>query len=183
MIQYTSRSVQLLNAEGRNLLHIEEGIFPEHWTDTACQILAHKYFRKKEVPSQTVYIPMPDMPTWLCPSKPTPEATMGGESDAAQVFHRLAGTWTHWGWRLGYFAVEAEAMQFYHDLIEDLAMQRAAPNSPQWFNTGLFWAYGIRGDAAGHYWFDRPLPSAFHIVLATFMIVAGLYHYLNSREA
>ena len=75
--------------------------------------------------------------------------------DARQVFDRLAGTWTYWGWKGGYFSSEEDAQAFYDELRYMLATQKAAPNSPQWFNTGLHWAYGIEGPSQGHYYVDH----------------------------
>ena len=79
----------------------------------------------------------------------------GGETSAKQVFDRLAGTWTYWGWKGGYFDGEDDARAFFDELRFMLARQYAAPNSPQWFNTGLHWAYGIDGPAQGHYFVDH----------------------------
>src|SRR4029078_6902429 len=78
----------------------------------------------------------------------------GSETDARQVFDRLAGTWTYWGWKGGYFSTEEDARTFFDELRYMLAMQRGSPNSPQWFNTGLHWAYGIDGPSQGHYYVD-----------------------------
>ncbi|HSM97315.1 MAG TPA: vitamin B12-dependent ribonucleotide reductase, partial [Rhizomicrobium sp.] len=77
-----------------------------------------------------------------------------GENSAKQVFDRLAGTWTYWGWKGGYFDKEADARAFFDEMCFMLATQKAAPNSPQWFNTGLHWAYGIDGPSQGHYYVD-----------------------------
>ncbi len=91
-----------------------------------------------------------------------PETT--GEHSARQVFDRLAGTWTYWGWKGGYFDGEADARAFHDELCHMLATQKCAPNSPQWFNTGLNWAYGIDGPGQGHYYVDhrsgRPTKSS-----------------------
>ena len=70
------------------------------------------------------------------------------------MFDRLAGCWTYWGWKGGYFTSEEDASAFYDELRYMLAMQMVAPNSPQWFNTGLHWAYGIDGPGQGHYYVD-----------------------------
>jgi ribonucleoside-diphosphate reductase alpha chain len=78
-----------------------------------------------------------------------------GETSARQVFDRLAGTWTYWGWKGGYFDAEADASAFHDELRYMLARQMCAPNSPQWFNTGLHWAYGIDGPAQGHFYVDH----------------------------
>ncbi|OWK18473.1 hypothetical protein AJ88_05490 [Mesorhizobium amorphae CCBAU 01583] len=84
-----------------------------------------------------------------------PEAERyGSEIDARQVFDRLAGTWTYWGWKGGYFKSEDDARTFRDELAYMLATQRVAPNSPQWFNTGLHWAYGIDGPSQGHFYVD-----------------------------
>ena len=84
-----------------------------------------------------------------------PEAErFGPEKDARQVFDRMAGAWTYWGWKGGYFSSEEDAQTFHDELCYMLAMQMAAPNSPQWFNTGLHWAYGIDGPGQGHYYVD-----------------------------
>ena len=79
---------------------------------------------------------------------------MGGETDSRQVFDRLAGTWTYWGWKGGYFTTEDDARAFFDEHRYMLAMQYGAPNSPQWFNTGMHWAYGIDGPGQGHYYVD-----------------------------
>ena len=79
----------------------------------------------------------------------------GGETSARQVFHRMAGAWTYWGWKGGYFDSEADARTFYDEHCFMLAAQMAAPNSPQWFNTGLHWAYGIDGPGQGHWYVDH----------------------------
>ena len=94
------------------------------------------------------------MPGWLSRSEPEPGAALGGETDSRQVFHRLAGCWTYWGVKGGYFTAEADARAFYDETCYMLAAQMAAPNSPQWFNTGLHWAYGIEGPPQGHYFVD-----------------------------
>jgi ribonucleoside-diphosphate reductase alpha chain len=138
---------------------------PVKWSDTATFILASKYFRKAGVPSAVHSVSALDpkhayldvsfddgqMPHWLWPSIATPEATIGAETSAHQVFHRLAGCWTYWGWREGIFTTEVDARAFYDETYVSLALQVAAPNSPQWFNTGLHWAYGIEGPASGQW--------------------------------
>jgi len=77
-----------------------------------------------------------------------------GERSSKQVFDRLAGTWTYWGWKGGYFDSEGDAQAFFDELRFMLASQMCAPNSPQWFNTGLHWAYGIDGPSQGHHYVD-----------------------------
>ncbi len=83
------------------------------------------------------------------------DARFGGETSAAQVFDRLAGAWTYWGWKGGYFTTEADARAYLDEMRHMLARQMGAPNSPQWFNTGLHWAYGIDGPGQGHFYVDH----------------------------
>ena len=63
----------------------------------------------------------------------------------------MAGCWTYWGWKHGYFDSEDDARIYHDEMCAMLARQVGAPNSPQWFNTGLHWAYGISGPAQGHW--------------------------------
>ena len=138
---------------------------PSHWSQVACDILAQKYFRKAGVPSKLRPIDEKGVPEWLRASKiddrknseeTDSDANISGpETSAKQVFNRLAGTWTYWGWKGGYFNSEEDAQTFYDELCYMLANQMVAPNSPQWFNTGLHWAYGINGPSQGHFYVDH----------------------------
>ena len=135
---------------------------PESWSQVACDILAQKYFRRAGVASLLKPIDEDGIPDWLrrhAPDDTKPKRgkklfKLGAESDARQVFDRMAGCWTYWGWKGGYFNAEKDARNFYDELRFMLASQIAAPNSPQWFNTGLHWAYGIDGAAQGHSYVD-----------------------------
>jgi len=135
---------------------------PSAWSQVAVDVLAQKYFRKAGIPAALVALDEPGVPAWLqrrrvdkAALERLPEAERhGGETSAKQVFDRLAGTWTYWGWKGGYFDSEEDAHAFFDELRFMLAMQMAAPNSPQWFNTGLYWAYGIDGPSQGHYYVD-----------------------------
>jgi ribonucleoside-diphosphate reductase alpha chain len=140
----------LIQEKGKTIFELKGIEVPEHWSQSAIDILAHKYFRKAGVPTLTQQTHTPELPHWLSPSKPMTIGT-GGETSAHQVFHRMAGHWTYSAYLSGYFtdndldetATETNAKSFYDELYYMLAMQIAAPNSPQWFNTGLWWAYGI----------------------------------------
>ncbi|HZV20726.1 MAG TPA: adenosylcobalamin-dependent ribonucleoside-diphosphate reductase, partial [Hyphomicrobiales bacterium] len=141
-----------------------EGFYvPEQWSQVAADILAQKYFRKAGVPACLKRVEENLVPSWLWRSVPDqaalaklPEADRyTAETDARQVFNRMAGAWTYWGWKGGYFSNEDDAQTFHDELCYMLAMQMAAPNSPQWFNTGLHWAYGIDGPGQGHYYIDH----------------------------
>ncbi len=135
---------------------------PASWSQVAADVLAQKYFRKAGVPSRLKRVEEPSVPSFLWRSVPDqaeldalPKAERTvSEISARQVFDRLAGTWTYWGWKGQYFDSEADAEAFYDELRFMLASQMAAPNSPQWFNTGLHWAYGIDGPSQGHFYID-----------------------------
>jgi ribonucleotide reductase alpha subunit len=120
---------------------------PAGWSQNAVNILASKYFRKAGVPLGALDGHEEiNVPSWLWPRQADPGIPLGGETSARQVFHRLAGCWTYWGWCEGLFSTEDDARVFYDEMFAMLALQIAAPNSPQWFNTGLHWAYGISGE-------------------------------------
>ena len=120
-ISFETRTSEIRNPDGKIIFLQENVVVPSSWSQIATDILAQKYFRKRGVPQQ--------------------DGTIGGETDARQVFHRLAYTWTDWGRRHGYFSTEADADAYYDEMCSMLARQMGAPNSPQWFNTGLFAVY------------------------------------------
>ncbi|MGH7232212.1 MAG: adenosylcobalamin-dependent ribonucleoside-diphosphate reductase, partial [Nitrospiraceae bacterium] len=155
-ITFSKRSSEIRNPDGSTVFKLENIDTPSQWSQLAVDILAQKYFRKAGVPQVG-----PDgRPLIGADGKPAP----GGETDARQVFHRLAGCWTSWGKTHGYFNTEEDASAFYDELCHMLARQMAAPNSPQWFNTGLHYAYGLSGPSQGHYYID---PNTHDMVKAT----------------
>ena len=153
-IKFAPRSSRIVNPDGTVVFEMKDIQVPDAWSQVAVDILAQKYFRKAGVPLSVERIDEAGVPTWLQRAKAAPSSKMGGEADARQVFRRLAGCWTYWGWKGGYFSTEADALAFFDENCYMLAMQMAAPNSPQWFNTGLNWAYGIEGPPQGHYFVD-----------------------------
>ncbi len=162
-IEFRVTSSEIRNPDGSLVFKSEEIEVPAGWSQVACDILAQKYFRKRGVPHRLRRVEENDVPSWLWRSVPDegelshlPEdERSGGETSAKQVFHRLAGTWTYWGWKGGYFECEDDARAYYDEMCTMLARQMGAPNSPQWFNTGLHWAYGIDGPSQGHYYVDH----------------------------
>ncbi|MCC0010431.1 MAG: vitamin B12-dependent ribonucleotide reductase [Hyphomicrobiaceae bacterium] len=161
-IAFRRATSEIKNPDGSIVFHLDGFEVPEHWSQVAADILAQKYFRKAGVARYLKRFEENDVPSWLWRSLPDERALselptcerMGGETDARQVFDRLAGTWTYWGWKGGYFSSEEDARAFYDEHRYMFAMQMAAPNSPQWFNTGLHWAYGIDGPGQGHHYVD-----------------------------
>jgi len=153
---------EIRNPDGSVVFRLEDVEVPEAYSQVAADVLAQKYFRKAGVPARLKRIEEETVPSWLWRSvadenalKELPEnERYGSEISAKQVFDRLAGTWTYWGWKGGYFDSEDDARAFFDEHRYMLANQMAAPNSPQWFNTGLHWAYGIDGPGQGHYYVD-----------------------------
>ena len=150
------------NPDGSIAFEIENVALPSGYEGVPGKICAQKYMRKAGVPMAIRKVPEDGVPSWLQRSVPDEEKLQkmdaddryGCESDGRQLFRRLAGTWTYWGWKSGYFASEGDARAYYDEMVFLIASQRSAPNSPQWFNTGLHWAYGIEGPAQGHWYVD-----------------------------
>jgi ribonucleoside-diphosphate reductase alpha chain len=161
-IDFRTASSEIRNPDGSVVFHLADIEVPAEWSQVACDILAQKYFRKAGVPARLKPVPETDVPAFLWRREADDSALAtapagkrsGSETSAKQVFDRLAGTWTYWGWKGGYFDSEAEAQTYYDEMRFMLCRQMAAPNSPQWFNTGLHWAYGIDGPAQGHHYVD-----------------------------
>ncbi|HEY1258979.1 MAG TPA: vitamin B12-dependent ribonucleotide reductase [Stellaceae bacterium] len=153
---------EIRNPDGSLVFAAEGFEVPAEWSQVAADILAQKYFRKAGVPVRLAPVEEEGVPPWLWRRHADegaltalPEAERrGGESNARQVFDRMTGTWTYWGWKGGYFDSEEDARAFYDEVRLMLARQIGAPNSPQWFNTGLHWAYGIDGPSQGHFYVD-----------------------------
>ena len=153
---------EIKNPDGSIVFRLADIEVPSTWSQVATDILAQKYFRKAGVPKTLKRVEEETVPSWLWRSVADEEALAHlplkertrGEVSAKEVFNRLAGTWTYWGWKGNYFSSEADALAFYEELCLMLGTQKCAPNSPQWFNTGLHWAYGIDGPAQGHHYVD-----------------------------
>ncbi len=153
---------EIRNPDGSTVFKLDDVEAPEAWSQVACDVLAQKYFRKAGVPVALKKIKEKGVPEWLWRSAPdekvldklAEEDRSTGERTAKQVFDRLAGAWTYWGWKGGYFTTESDARAYFDEMRLMLAKQKAAPNSPQWFNTGLHWAYGIDGPSQGHHYVD-----------------------------
>ena len=158
-MEWATRKSEIRNPDGKAVFNMEGTIVPTTWSQIATDIIAQKYFRKAGVPADkaeawTAFVPKAQRRFSGQKGSPSTSADSEGETDARQVFHRLAYTWTEWGKKAGYFDSEDDASAFYDELLYMLARQMAAPNSPQWFNTGLHAVYGIEGPAQGHYYVD-----------------------------
>jgi len=133
-VEYEKRTSRITNPDGSVVFEMTDAEIPKQWSQLATDIMVSKYFRKAGVPQ--------------------PDGSMGPEKSAKQVVNRLAGCWRHWGESHGYFDTPEDAQAFYDELAYMLLHQMCAPNSPQWFNTGLHYAYGITGPAQGHHYCD-----------------------------
>ena len=159
-IEFRTAVSEIRNPDGSVVFTLDNVEVPKGWSQVATDIIAQKYFRKAGVAKNLAPVAEDSVPEFLWRSEPTQKQpkrekdTYDGETSARQVFHRLAGTWAYWGWKGGMFDTEKDARAYYDEMCFMLANQMAAPNSPQWFNTGLHWAYGIDGPSQGHYYVD-----------------------------
>src|SRR5437762_9939340 len=161
-IDFRLTTSEIRNPDGSVVFRAENVEVPTFWSQVASDVLAQKYFRKAGVAARLKKVEEESVPSFLWRAVPDTEAMANlpekerfvSELSAKQVFDRLAGCWTYWGWKGNYFSTEKDAQAFYDELRYMLTMQMVAPNSPQWFNTGLHWAYGIDGPGQGHYYVD-----------------------------
>jgi ribonucleoside-diphosphate reductase alpha chain len=161
-IDFRLTTSEIRNPDGSVVFKLDNVEVPDFWSQVASDVLAQKYFRKAGVPARLKKVEENSVPSFLWRSVADEDALATlpekeryiGEQTSKQVFDRLAGTWTYWGWKGGYFDSEDDAQTFFDELRYMLAAQMCAPNSPQWFNTGLHWAYGIDGPGQGHYYID-----------------------------
>lgn len=161
-LEFKTTSSEIKNPDGTIVFSAPNIEVPANYSQVAADIIAQKYFRKAGIPTYIKKIEENDVPSWLWRSEPDaiklsniPEdKRFKGEKSAKQVFDRLAGTWTYWGWKGNYFTKEEDAKIYFDEMRYMLAAQMCAPNSPQWFNTGLHWAYGIDGPSQGHHYVD-----------------------------
>lgn len=134
MFKYELRTSVIKNPEGTVIFEMSNVEVPETWSQVATDILAQKYFRKAGVPQS--------------------DGSLGVETSIKQVSHRMANCWKEWGERYGYFATKEDAQIFYEEAVYSIIGQYSVPNSPQWFNTGLYSSYKIKGGPQGHYYVD-----------------------------
>src|SRR6478735_194153 len=161
-IEFRLTTSEIRNPDGSVVFKLDNVEVPDFWSQVAADVLAQKYFRKAGVPARLKKVEENSVPSFLWRSVADEDALAMlpekdryiGEQSSKQVFDRLAGTWTYWGWKGGHFKSEQDAQAFCDELRYMLAAQMCAPNSPQWFNTGLHWAYGIDGPSQGHHYVD-----------------------------
>jgi len=145
-VTFEKRVSSIKNTDGSVVFEMEDAEVPADWSQVATDIMVSKYFRKAEVP-QTDEQGNQER-------NERGEIVTGPERSVKQVIRRLAGCWRHWAENHRYFETLQDAQAFEDELKYMLVHQMAAPNSPQWFNTGLNFTYGITGPAQGHYYCD-----------------------------
>lgn len=190
LFSYTNRTSAIKNPDGSVVFQMNNVEVPSHWSQMATDVLAQKYFRKAGVP-------LKDENGKLLKDENGVQVT-GSENSIKQVVHRMAGAWRYWGEKNGYFDTKEDAQIYYEEMMYMLLNQSAAPNSPQWFNTGLNFAYDITGNKQGHYYVDnesgklkkskdaytRPQPHACFIQsVSDDMLNDGGIFDLSTREA
>jgi ribonucleoside-diphosphate reductase alpha chain len=151
-VEWTTRSSRISNPDGSVVFEMKDAEVPSTWSQLATDIMVSKYFRKAGVPQMEQPFALPGEGKAATDESGKPAT--GPERSARQVIHRLAGCWRHWGETHGYFDTAADAQAFYDEIVYMMVHQMCAPNSPQWFNTGLNFAYGISGPAQGHWIVD-----------------------------
>ncbi|MEA2734054.1 MAG: ribonucleoside-diphosphate reductase alpha chain, partial [Humisphaera sp.] len=146
-VEYEKRTSRISNPDGSVVFEMNDAEIPRQWSQLATDIMVSKYFRKAGVPQvdATTGSPLRDG---------SGNVVTGPEKSAKQVIYRLAGCWRYWGEKHNYFDTAEDAQAFEDELSYMMLHQMCAPNSPQWFNTGLNFAYGITGPAQGHYYCD-----------------------------
>ncbi len=154
LFTFQSRVSEIKNPDGTIVFQMKDFNVPKHWSQVAADVCAQKYLRKKGVPLETEIVKEEGIPAWLSRRVPKKGTTFGAETSVTQLFDRMAGAWTYWAFKAGYFDTETDAKAYFDEMRYMMCNQMAAPNSPQWFNTGLHWAYGIDGTSQGHYYVD-----------------------------
>lgn len=172
-INFIEKYSQLKEVDGK-VLGSFKIVVPDFWSQTSADIIAQKYARRAGVPRYLKKIHEDNVPVWLQRSEEDVDAFLKEnhgkidinefsqdshlryehEDDARMIFERVAGCWAYWGWKGGYFEAENDACDFYQSTVLMMINQEAAANSPQQFNGGIHWAYGIKGQPQGHFYYD-----------------------------
>ncbi|MEM7809134.1 MAG: LAGLIDADG family homing endonuclease, partial [Planctomycetota bacterium] len=145
-VEWSKRTSRITNPDGSVVFEMTDAEIPAAWSQLATDIMVSKYFRKAGVPQIGA--------DGQVERHEDGTPVTGPERSARQVISRLADCWADWGREHGYFDTPDDASAFRDELCHMLLNQMAAPNSPQWFNTGLHNSYGITGPAQGHYFVD-----------------------------
>jgi len=126
-VEWEVRTASIQNEKGETIFEQRNVEVPKDWSMTATNIVASKYFHGKPG---------------------TPER----ETSVRQLVSRVADTIAEWGREGGYFRTEEDAEIFHDELTHLLVRQKAAFNSPVWFNCGLWHKYQRSSKGNGWYW-------------------------------
>jgi len=144
---------------------IEGGfIAPTDWSSTAVDWLARQARYKGPIASRLKTVGASHIPGWLWRHTPDREALRPlthqerttTEQDARQIFHRIAGFFTYWGWKNRVFINSDNAQIFYDELYFTLESRRVSPGPSIWQKAGIFWAYGIEDESGRGVVIDPP---------------------------
>ena len=132
LFEWSQRDVLLKDYKSGRVLTDMKGLeFPVHYSQNAVDIIASKYFRKAGVNHED-----------------------GQESSLRMLVHRMVDFWAAALMEEGLIQTDAERQVFYDEVAYGLLNQMFAPNSPQWFNTGLQRSYGIAGGQNDLFYYD-----------------------------
>lgn len=135
LVEWEWRDIESTDANGHPIVLKFE--VPKQFSTVAATIAATKYARRSDVPKEAQELFGIDMDN-------------GRENSYKQLAHRLALAWMNWGVKGKYFSVE-DGLKYYDEMVYMLLKQKSAPNSPQWFNTGIHAAYGVEKESQGYY--------------------------------
>lgn len=133
LFKYKNVDVHMKNWKTGEVLVDMKGLeFPEDYTQNSCNIIASKYFRKAGLSGEISH-----------------------EQSMKQVADRMVGFWADALLEEGLLKDKEQWQILYDELVFALLSQKWAPNSPQWFNTGIKRNYNIDGGKSGLYHYDE----------------------------
>ncbi|HMC29261.1 MAG TPA: vitamin B12-dependent ribonucleotide reductase, partial [Candidatus Angelobacter sp.] len=115
-VEWELRTASITDAKGNTIFEQRNVESPKDWSMTAINIVASKYLHG----------------SLISESGGTPQR----ETGVRQLIQRVAETIRDWGWQQGYFATLEDRDTFHDELVHILVQQKAAFNSPVWFNVG-----------------------------------------------
>ena len=131
LFQWKKVNVKLMDYKNNKVTYEGKDLeFPISYSQSACDIISSKYFKRANVPNERGY-----------------------EYSMKQVVNRMVRFWAEALLDEEMITLE-QASIFYDEVAHMILSQKFAPNSPQWFNTGLKY-YDTHEEPDGHYFFDE----------------------------
>jgi ribonucleoside-diphosphate reductase alpha chain len=115
-VEWELRTASITDAKGNSIFEQKDVESPKDWSMTAINIVASKYLHGSQQNDK--------------------QGTPQRETGVRQLIQRVAETIRDWGWQQGYFATAEDRDTFHDELVHILVQQKAAFNSPVWFNVG-----------------------------------------------